>query len=57
MADEPTTLMFHAEKEPDEGPLPPTGPADNYFTYLESRPSTYETNAIAEVLSLAHLAP
>lgn len=57
LADEPTTLMFHAEKEPHEEPPPPTGPAYNYSTYLESRPSTYETGAIAEVLSLAHLAP
>ena len=57
LADEPTTLMFHAEKEPHEEPLSPTGPVDDYFTYLQSRPSTYETNAIAEVLSLAHLAP
>ena len=57
LADEPTTLMFHAEKEPHEESPAPTGPADDYFTYLESRPSTYETRAIAEVLSLAHLAP
>ncbi|KAI9923443.1 hypothetical protein MW887_009324 [Aspergillus wentii] len=57
LADEPTTLMFHAEKEPHEEPLSPTGPVDDYFAYLESRPSTYETNAVAEVLSLAHLAP
>ncbi|KAJ6178096.1 hypothetical protein N7519_008557 [Penicillium mononematosum] len=57
LADEPTTLMFHAEKEPHEEPLSPTGPVDDYFTYLQSRPSTYETDAIAEVLSLAHLAP
>ncbi|KAJ5353492.1 hypothetical protein N7541_006056 [Penicillium brevicompactum] len=57
LADEPTTLMFHAEKEPhEESPLP-IGPVDNYSTYLESRPSTYETDAIAEVLSLSHLAP
>lgn len=48
--------MFHTEKEPEE-PLPPTGPVDDYFTYLESHLSTYETNAIADVLSLAHLAP
>lgn len=57
LADEPTTLMFHAEKEPHDEPPPPTGPVDQYWTYLASRPSTYETGAIAEVLSLAHLAP
>jgi hypothetical protein len=31
LADEPTTLMFHAEKEPHEEPLSPTGPVDDYF--------------------------
>ncbi len=57
LADEPTTLMFHAEKEPHDEPPAAIGPVDEYWTYLESRPSTYETGAIAEVLSLAHLAP
>jgi hypothetical protein len=34
--------MFHAEKEPHEEPLSPTGPVDDYFTYLQSRPSTLD---------------
>lgn len=60
LADEPTTLMFHAEMEPREKSdslAAPTGPVEAYSTFLESRPSSFETSAIAEILSLAHLAP
>lgn len=69
LADEPTTVMFHAEMIPpvtesvgddvqaSEPPLKPTGPLDAYQTFLDSRPSTFETYAILEILSLAHLAP
>lgn len=69
LADEPTTLMFHAEMIPpitesvgDDvqsslPPLSPTGPLDAYQTFLDSRPASFETYAIAEILSLAHLSP
>ena len=57
LVDEPTMLMFHAEKEPNERTPQQTGPVYDYSAYLESHSSIYETSAIAEVLSLAHLAP
>jgi allantoinase len=69
LADEPTTVMFHAEMIPpvttsvgddvqsSQAPLEPTGPLDAYQTFLDSRPSSFETCAILEILSLAHLAP
>lgn len=69
LADEPTTVMFHAEMIPpvtasvgddvqwSQPPLEPTGPLDAYQTFLDSRPSSFETYAILEILSLAHLAP
>ncbi|KEQ90005.1 allantoinase, mitochondrial precursor [Aureobasidium pullulans EXF-150] len=69
LADEPTTVMFHAEMIPpvtksvgddvqiSEPPMVPSGPLDVYQTFLDSRPSTFETYAILEILSLAHLAP
>ncbi|KAE8442331.1 hypothetical protein EG329_003464 [Mollisiaceae sp. DMI_Dod_QoI] len=65
----PTTLMFHAEMIPpitdsvgDDvqvslPPLVPTGPLTSYHTFLDSRPPAFETYAIEEILSLAHLAP
>ncbi len=69
LADEPTTIMFHAEMIPpitdsvgDDvqwslPPLAPIGPLDEYRTFLASRPSSFETYAISEILSLAHIAP
>lgn len=69
LADEPTTVMFHAEMIPPVTasvgddvqwslpPLEPTGPLDVYQTFLDSRPSSFELYAILEILSLAHLAP
>ncbi|KAK4997901.1 Allantoinase [Elasticomyces elasticus] len=69
LADEPTTVMFHAEMIPPISasvgddvqwslpPLEPTGPLDAYQTFLDSRPSSFEVYAIAEILSLAFLAP
>ncbi|GAB7340927.1 hypothetical protein MBLNU457_7277t1 [Dothideomycetes sp. NU457] len=69
LADEPTTAMFHAEMLPpitksvgddvqvSEPPLQPSGPLNHYQTFLDSRPSSFETYAILEILSLAHLAP
>lgn len=69
LADEPTTLMFHAEMLPPISdsvgddvqtsmpPLVPTGPLNEYQTFLDSRPASFETYAIAQILSLAHLAP
>jgi allantoinase len=65
----PTTVMFHAEMIPPitdsvgddvqraHPPLAPTGPLTHYTTFLDSRPPSFETYAIAEILSLAHLAP
>jgi len=61
--------MFHAEMIPpitdsvgDDvqtslPPLAPTGPLNSYSTFLASRPPAFETYAIEQVLSLAHLAP
>lgn len=69
LADEPTTLMFHAEMIPpitdsvgDDvqwslPPLCPIGPLNEYNTFLASRPPSFETYAVSEILSLAHLAP
>ncbi|KAF2764451.1 allantoinase [Teratosphaeria nubilosa] len=69
LAEEPTTVMFHAEMIPPVSasvgddvqwslpPLEPTGPLDRYQTFLDSRPSSFEVYAILEILSLAHLAP
>ncbi|KAH8595196.1 hypothetical protein B0O99DRAFT_623438 [Bisporella sp. PMI_857] len=69
LANSPTTLMFHAEMIPpisasvgddvqvSEPPLAPSGPLTSYSTFLSSRPPSFETYAIEEVLSLAHLAP
>ncbi|KAI2627788.1 allantoinase [Hypoxylon sp. NC1633] len=65
----PTTLMFHAEMIPpisdsvgdavqaSEPPLAPHGALKSYQTFLESRPPSFETYAIDEIVSLAHLAP
>ncbi|RDW73645.1 putative allantoinase [Coleophoma crateriformis] len=69
LASTPTTLMFHAEMIPpitksvgDDvqislPPLAPSGPLTSYSTFLASRPPAFETYAIEEILSLAHLAP
>ena len=69
LASEPTTLLFHAEMIPplaasvgddvqrSQPPLAPAGPLNAYSTFLASRPPALETYAIAEILSLAHLAP
>ncbi|KAF9891732.1 hypothetical protein FE257_003213 [Aspergillus nanangensis] len=64
LAHEPTTLMFHAEMVPptttddaDQSTQALEGPVEAYSTFLASRPSAYETCAVEEILSLAHLAP
>lgn len=69
LADEPTTVMFHAEMIPPisnsvgdavQSSLPPhapVGPLNEYSTFLASRPSSFETFAISNVLSLAYIAP
>lgn len=61
--------MFHAEMIPpvtqsvgddvqvSDPPMVPSGPLDVYQTFLDSRPSSFETYAILEILSVAHLAP
>ncbi|KAL2760999.1 hypothetical protein ACRALDRAFT_1059290 [Sodiomyces alcalophilus JCM 7366] len=69
LRDVPTTLMFHAEMLPpiaasvgdavqqSHPPLAPQGDLSAYSTFLASRPPTFETYAVEEILSLAHLAP
>ncbi|EMD85789.1 hypothetical protein COCC4DRAFT_152171 [Bipolaris maydis ATCC 48331] len=69
LKDSATTLMFHAEMIPpiadsvgdviqtSEPPLAPKGALTSYDTFLQSRPPAFETCAVAEILSLAHLAP
>lgn len=69
LAGRPTTLMFHAEMIPpisdsvgdavqaSQPPLAPTGQLTSYDTFLDSRPPVFETCAVEEILSLAHLAP
>lgn len=69
LADEPTTLMFHAEMIPPvsdsvgddvQQSLPLralVGPRNEYSSFLASRPTSLETYAISKVLSLASLAP
>lgn len=69
LKDTPTTLMFHAEMIPpitdsvgddvlhSEPPLAPKGELTSYSTFLESRPPSFETYAIEEIISLAHTAP
>ena len=61
--------MFHAEMIPPLAasvgddvqhslpPLAPIGPLDEYNTFLASRPPSFETYAIEEIISLAPLAP
>lgn len=69
LASHPTTLMFHAEMIPpvstsvgdavqaSQPPAAPAGEMTSYNTFLESRPPSFETYALEEILSLAHLAP
>lgn len=63
LAEEPTTLMFHAEMIPpiaDSASLPPhapAGPLTSYSTFLQSRPPSFETYAISEVIALSVVAP
>jgi allantoinase len=69
LSDTPTTLMFHAEMIPpitdsvgddvqkSAPPLAPTGHLSSYSTFLDSRPPSFETYAIEEIISLAHTAP
>ena len=69
LADEPTILMFHAEMispisdsvsddvQRSLPPLSPSGPLDAYSTFLSSRPPSFETYAISQILSLAPTAP
>ncbi|OJJ51386.1 hypothetical protein ASPZODRAFT_138484 [Penicilliopsis zonata CBS 506.65] len=69
LASEPTTLMFHAEMIPpvtasvgddvqtSAPPLAPEGPLEAYSTFLASRPPSFETYAIDEIISLSPIAP
>ena len=69
LAAEKTVLMFHAEMIPPIAasvgddvqwslpPLAPIGPLNEYNTFLASRPASFETYAISEIISLAHIAP
>ncbi|KAI9892593.1 MAG: hypothetical protein M1814_001286 [Vezdaea aestivalis] len=64
-----TTLMFHAEMLPpitssvgdsvqtSQPPLHPSGPLAVYSTFENSRPPSFETYAIAEILALSTIAP
>lgn len=65
LADEPTTLMFHAEMVPPATESAgdnlqtappscvPAGPLQSYATFLESRPSSFETYAIKQIVEVA----
>ncbi|KAI5307513.1 hypothetical protein KEM55_008092 [Ascosphaera atra] len=58
LASEKTTLMFHAEMMPPNPPQEdPSAPQNAYSTFLQSRPSSFETCAVEEILAHAHLAP
>ncbi|OAA57752.1 allantoinase [Cordyceps fumosorosea ARSEF 2679] len=60
LKDVPTTLMFHAEMVPHEGGGSATSSsadATAYQSFLDSRPPVFETCAVEEILSLAHIAP
>ncbi|GKZ76672.1 hypothetical protein AnigIFM56816_007957 [Aspergillus niger] len=62
LADEPTTLMFHAEMLPpstaaEEKDQALEGPAEAYSTFLASRPSAFETCAVEEIITLSQVAP
>ncbi|KAI5305181.1 GABA/polyamine transporter [Ascosphaera pollenicola] len=58
LAHEKTTLMFHAEMMPQDPPTEdPSAPIDAYSTFLDSRPASFETCAVEEILSQAHVAP
>ena len=69
LKDTAMTLMFHAEMIPpitdsvgdavqrSLPPLAPHGQLTSYSTFLASRPPVFETCAIDEIVSLAHLAP
>ncbi|KHO00586.1 allantoinase [Metarhizium album ARSEF 1941] len=67
-----TTLMFHAEMEPCAGHSneyanghsngrtnghAPESDVTAYQTFLDSRPPSFETTAVREILSAAHIAP
>ncbi|KAI1813658.1 hypothetical protein GGS20DRAFT_552226 [Poronia punctata] len=64
----PTTLMFHAEMVPpitdsvgdavqiSDPPAAPHGELKSYQTFLESRPPSFETYAIDQILSLSDVA-
>lgn len=61
LKDSPTTLMFHAEMLPLGGDAEHAQPAEvanaSYRAFLDSRPPAFETCAVAEILSMANLAP
>lgn len=69
LKDSPTTLMFHAEMIPpiadsvgdavqaSEAPLAPHGELSSYNTFLESRPPSFETYAVQQIIDLAPRAP
>lgn len=60
LKDSPTTLMFHAEMVPHEGAPSidaTSSDATAYQSFLDSRPPSFETCAVKEIISLAHIAP
>ena len=52
---EPTMLMLHAETDHDD--IVAVGQPEKYSTFLASRPSSLETDAIARIINLAPNAP
>lgn len=57
LKDAPTTLMFHAEKDCHVPIADLPTQSTTYSSFLDSRPPTFETSAITEILTRAHLAP
>ncbi|GAM90831.1 hypothetical protein ANO11243_088760 [Dothideomycetidae sp. 11243] len=57
LAGEPTIVMFHAEMMPTTPLEAPSGPPDQYQTFLDSRPGVLETTAIKQLIALSPLAP
>lgn len=53
----PITDSVGDDVQASEPPAAPIGALNAYSTFLESRPPAFETYAVEEVLSLAHVAP
>ena len=53
----PPIAQTKSAAQESDAPSSPHGELSSYQTFLESRPPVFETCAIEEILSLAHLAP